>query len=162
MYSVWSLFTMIHKAVLKSDLILHFSTVQHFKNIPAKGYQMKSTLLKVGQGCVVCWKYKRPICQHLCLGQKRRKWNDQSWAEHFLAKKYFSSRYGGIQVSRNGVLTKAILIGDPGNTRHRGKYHPTVDFLFEWFGFDPTSKAVTNSTWAKQQNPNKISRRSAV
>ena len=59
---------------------------------------------------------------------------------------FLRNTYGGIQVSRNGVLTKAILIGDPGNTRHRGKYHPTVDFLFEWFGFDPTSKAVTNST----------------
>ena len=35
--------------------------------------------------------------------------------------------------------------------------------LFDRFGFDQTSKAVANSTSAKQpKNPNKINRRSAV
>ena len=28
------------------------------------------------------------------------------------------------------------------NTNHRGKYHRKVDFLFDWFGFDQTSKTV--------------------
>ena len=37
-----------------------------------------------------------------------------------------------------------------------------ADFLFDWFGFDQTSKAVANLTKAKQLNPKKINRRSAV
>ena len=37
-----------------------------------------------------------------------------------------------------------------------------ADLLFDWFGFDQTSKADSNSTQAKQLNPNKISKRSAV
>ena len=31
------------------------------------------------------------------------------------------------------------------NTRHRGKYHYSADLIFDWFGFDQTSKAVANS-----------------
>ena len=34
------------------------------------------------------------------------------------------------------------------------------DLLFDWFRFDQTSKAVANSTIAKQLNPNKTKRRS--
>ena len=37
-----------------------------------------------------------------------------------------------------------------------------VDLLFDRFGFDQTNKAVANSTYAKQLNPNKINRRSAT
>ena len=48
------------------------------------------------------------------------------------------------------------------NTQHRGKYHCTSDLLSDWFGFDQTSKTVVCATEAKQLNPNKINRRSAV
>ena len=48
------------------------------------------------------------------------------------------------------------------NTHHRGKYHCTADHLFDWLGFDQTSKVVVHSTEAKQLNTNKINRRSAV
>ena len=34
--------------------------------------------------------------------------------------------------------------------------------LFDWFGFNQTSKADTNCCEAKQLNPNNINRRSAV
>ena len=44
----------------------------------------------------------------------------------------------------------------------RGKYHGMFDHLFKWFGFDHTSKAVSNYTKAKQLNPKKINRRSDV
>ena len=50
----------------------------------------------------------------------------------------------------------------PENTLHRRKYHCTSDLLFDWFGFDRTSKAVANSTKAKQLNPKKINRRSVI
>ena len=33
-----------------------------------------------------------------------------------------------------------------------------ADLLFDWFGFDQTSKAVGNSSQAKQPNPIKINR----
>ena len=48
------------------------------------------------------------------------------------------------------------------NTHHRGKYHCTADFQFDWFGFDQKRKTVANSTYAKLLNPNKINRRSAI
>ena len=48
------------------------------------------------------------------------------------------------------------------NTHHRGKYHRTADLLLDWFGFDQTSKAVANSTKAKQLNLKKINQRSAI
>ena len=51
---------------------------------------------------------------------------------------------------------------NPENTYHRGKCHCTTDLLFDWFGFDQTSKADANSTSVKQLNQNKTSRRSAV
>ena len=38
----------------------------------------------------------------------------------------------------------------------KGKYHCMPDLLFDWFGFDQTSKTVLKSTSGKQQNPNKI------
>ena len=44
------------------------------------------------------------------------------------------------------------------NTHHMGKYHSTADLLFDWFGFDQTSKADANSTKAKQLIPNKKTR----
>ena len=37
-----------------------------------------------------------------------------------------------------------------------------LDLLFDQFGFDQTNKAVANTTYAKQLNPNKINRRSAI
>ena len=40
--------------------------------------------------------------------------------------------------------------------------HCTADLLFDCFGVDQTSKAVANSTKARQLNPKKINRRSAV
>ena len=43
----------------------------------------------------------------------------------------------------------------PENTDHMGKYHCTADILFDWFGFDQTSKYVANTTYAKQLNPKK-------
>ena len=36
-----------------------------------------------------------------------------------------------------------------------------ADLLFDWFGYDQTSKTVVLSTKAKQVNPYKINRRSA-
>ena len=40
--------------------------------------------------------------------------------------------------------------------------HCTADLLFDWFGFDQTSKIVVHSTEAKQLIPNKINRGSYV
>ena len=37
-----------------------------------------------------------------------------------------------------------------------------TDLQFDWFGFDLRSKAIGNSTYAKQQITNKIYRRSAI
>ena len=37
----------------------------------------------------------------------------------------------------------------------KGKYQCTADLLFDWFGFDQTSKSLSNSTQAKQINPSK-------
>ena len=37
-----------------------------------------------------------------------------------------------------------------------------ADLVFDWFGFDQTSKADTNSTKAKLLNPKKLNMRSAV
>ena len=45
------------------------------------------------------------------------------------------------------------------NTHHRGKYHFMADLLFDWFGFDQTSKTVVHLTEAKQLNPSNISNR---
>ena len=42
------------------------------------------------------------------------------------------------------------------------KYRCMADFLFDWFGFDQTSKTVDNSTKAKQLNTKEIKRRSAI
>ena len=42
------------------------------------------------------------------------------------------------------------------------KYHCAADLLFEWFGFDQTYKSPSNSTQAKQLNPNQSNRRSVV
>ena len=50
----------------------------------------------------------------------------------------------------------------PENTHHRGKYHCMADLLFDWFGFDQTSKYVANSKQAKRLNPKKIIKRSTV
>ena len=41
------------------------------------------------------------------------------------------------------------------------KYHCTADLLFDWFGFDQTSKYVVD-TQANQLNQNHSNRRSAV
>ena len=41
------------------------------------------------------------------------------------------------------------------NTHSRGKYHCMPDILFDWFGFDRTSKTVLYWTQAKQLNPKK-------
>ena len=38
------------------------------------------------------------------------------------------------------------------------KYHCMDDFLFDWFGFDQTSKSVVNSTQANQLNQNQSNR----
>ena len=37
----------------------------------------------------------------------------------------------------------------------KGKYHCMTDLLFEWFGFNQTSKYVVNSTKSNQPNPSK-------
>ena len=53
--------------------------------------------------------------------------------------------------------TQVLTMGSTGEaTDQRGKFHCTADLLFDWFGFDQTSKAVANSTKARQLNPNKI------
>ena len=44
---------------------------------------------------------------------------------------------------------RSIVVGiaEAGNTHllRKGKNHCTVDLLFDWFGFNQTSKYVTNS-----------------
>ena len=42
------------------------------------------------------------------------------------------------------------LPAQPENSDHRGKYHCMADLLFDWFGFDRTSKYVANLTEAEQ------------
>ena len=42
------------------------------------------------------------------------------------------------------------------NLLRKGKYHCMVDLLFDWFGFDETSKSVVHSTKAtKKLKPNR-------
>ena len=48
------------------------------------------------------------------------------------------------------------------NTHHRGSVTVRLTSLCDSFGFEQTSKTVSNSTLAKQLNPNKINRRSAL
>ena len=36
----------------------------------------------------------------------------------------------------------------------KGKYRCMADLLFDWFQFDQTCKFLSNSTYAKQVNPN--------
>ena len=43
-------------------------------------------------------------------------------------------------------LTEQMAYIVPYNTHHEGKCHCTVVLLFEWFGFDQTSKNVSNPT----------------
>ena len=45
---------------------------------------------------------------------------------------------------------------------HKGKYHCTAALLFDRFGSDQTCKSLSNSTQAKQPNPNRSNRKSAV
>ena len=54
------------------------------------------------------------------------------------------------------------ILNIPENTHHRVNYHCMADLLFEWFGFDQTSKTVVHAAKAKQLNPNKHIRKSAV
>ena len=42
--------------------------------------------------------------------------------------------------------TALLRIKKSEKTHHRGKYHCTADRLFDWFGFDQTSKTVIHST----------------
>ena len=65
-------------------------------------------------------------------------------------------------LTRRKLRHNADVIFITENTHHRGKDHCMADLLFDWFGFNQTSKAYQNSTKAKQLNPNKINRRSAV
>ena len=45
----------------------------------------------------------------------------------------------------------------------KAKYNCMVNFLFDWFVFDQTSKYVSNSRWqAKQLNPNQSIKRSVI
>ena len=52
-------------------------------------------------------------------------------------------------------LTIALTCFEPENTpfHHKGKYHCTTDLVFDWFGFDQTSKSAVDLTYAKQLNP---------
>ena len=65
------------------------------------------------------------------------------------AEKLFAITYDWIGWSREHQLCK-------------GKYHCLADLLFDWFGFDLTCKSLSNWTKAKQLNPNRSNRRSAV
>ena len=40
----------------------------------------------------------------------------------------------------------SVLSADSVKTHHWGKYHCMADLLFDWFGFDQSSKADANST----------------
>ena len=44
----------------------------------------------------------------------------------------------------------------------KGKYHCTADRLLDWFGVNQASKSTVTSTKAKQLNPSKQNKRSAV
>ena len=46
----------------------------------------------------------------------------------------------------DGVGVKKELRHQPGNTERRGKYYCVADLLFDWYGFDQTSKSVVRST----------------
>ena len=45
---------------------------------------------------------------------------------------------------------------------HKGKYHCMADIFFDWFGFEQICKSLSNSTQAKQLNPNRSNRRPAI
>ena len=61
-------------------------------------------------------------------------------------------------------MKKCSWMHAPENTHslHNGKYHCTTDLLIDLFGFDQTCKSLSNSTKAKQLNPNQSNRRSSV
>ena len=75
----------------------------------------------------------------------------------------FTLKIISVQISHLGRTNGQInALVEPENNHHRGEYHCMADPLFNWFGFDQTSKAVSISTYAKQLNPNKINKRSAI
>ena len=51
-------------------------------------------------------------------------------------------------LSSNAMIELVTI--NPGNTHHWGNYHCMADLLFDWFGLDQTSKAV--SIQHKQSN----------
>ena len=63
-----------------------------------------------------------------------------------------------------GNQTKFKVFTSPENTHLlcKGKYHCTADLQFDWFGFDQTCTSLSNSTLAKQLDPNQSNRRSAI
>ena len=61
-----------------------------------------------------------------------------------------------------GGFSRFLLESEKSHLLFKGKYHCTNDLPFDWFGFDQTCKSLSNSTWAKQLNPNQSNRRSFV
>ena len=62
------------------------------------------------------------------------------------------------------LITNATPMPKAENTHLlcKGKYHCMADLLFDWFVFDQTCKYLSKSTKAKQLNPNRSNRRSAI
>ena len=59
-----------------------------------------------------------------------------------------------------GHCIKAMAL-QVGTNQYTGpEYSAKADFLFDWFGFNQTSKSVVNSTYAEQPNKSKLNRRS--
>ena len=64
----------------------------------------------------------------------------------------------GSAFSSSSALHTVKTCFDAENAHHRGKFHCTADLLFDWFGFDQTSKTVCLFNISnKQLIANKIS-----
>ena len=63
--------------------------------------------------------------------------------------------------SDNEDSSESIFTLKAGNTK-RGKYHRTIDLLFDWFGISCMTTDDFLFLFAKQTNPNQSNRRSTV
>ena len=72
-----------------------------------------------------------------------------------------------IFISQSKILEDSVCKGQPTltkaeNTHHRGEYHCIADLLFDWFGFDQTSKFNISKAAKSKQNKQDVSQKIAL
>ena len=103
---------------------------------------------------IFTWEWSIAFCSRLCLAWIRLNWiSDLSKYAIHSGHKYLRYKLSThlavtyIDISDRGK--QFCSIGPLDCTRHahhKEKYHCASDLLFDWFGFNQTSKAVANST----------------